>query len=267
MNTTTQPLEEHPKAAIFTMLEGEAYEQLRDDIHEHGLREKIILLDGLILDGRNRYKACRELGIEPEVQELEECNDALAYVLSANLHRRHLTTGERAAIAADYIPMLAEQAAKRKAEGQKSGGQIGGRGNKKPSGKKLSKGLEDGKATAQAAKLTNTNSTYVQAAKKLKDESPEVFEELRAGKINVPQAKRKAKGEPAKTGKPKKKAPKKPKAIAPAEPNIIGDKQKVIQEELDKFDKFIDDELEGDKKYVREAIADFLERKAAELRK
>jgi len=174
----------------------------------------------VILDGRNRYKACLELGIEPDVCELEECDDPVAYVISTNLHRRHLTKAQWAAIAVEYIPMLAAQAAERKRE-------HGGTAPGKHLGKELPKCSDDGKATEQAAKLTGTNRTYVATAKKLKDESPEVFEEMKSGKLTVPQAVRKANGKPEPTGERKKKdpapAPRQAKATVPQESNVIGD--------------------------------------------
>ena len=205
--------EEHPAAKIFPMLDSEAFGRLKDDIRQHGQRDMVVLLNGLILDGRNRYRACCELGIEPDVCELEECDDPVSYVISTNLHRRHLTKAQWAAIAVEYIPMLAEQAAERKAEGQKNGGKA----RQSASGKELPKAeTDDGRAAQQAAKLTNTNSTYVKAAKKLKDESPEVFEEMKSGKLTVPQAVRKAKGEPEPTGERAKPKPK-------TEGTVIGD--------------------------------------------
>jgi hypothetical protein len=224
--------EEHPAAKIFPMLDSESFDRLKDDIRQHGQRDLVVLFEGLVLDGRNRYKACCELGIEPDVCELEECDDPVAYVISTNLHRRHLTKAQWTAIAVEYIPMLAEQAAKRKEEG----GKEGGRGRKKTLVQDCTKvSANDGKATTEAAKLTGTSHGYVAAAKKIKDESPEVFEELKAGKLTVPQAVRKSKGEPEPTGERKKS----PKAKAsPVEPNEIGFLKH-------SFDEFAADLLEG----------------------
>lgn len=93
-------LESHPAAEIFPMLSRADLESLKTDIRTNGQREPIVLFDDKIIDGRNRYLACEELGIEPELCELESCPDPIAYVLSLNLHRRHLTPGERATVAA-----------------------------------------------------------------------------------------------------------------------------------------------------------------------
>ena len=90
---------DHPLAAVFPMMETKDREELVQDILRHGLREPILLFEGKILDGRNRYRACQEAGVEPSF-EMYEGNDPLAYIVSANLRRRHLDTGQRAMVAA-----------------------------------------------------------------------------------------------------------------------------------------------------------------------
>jgi len=51
-------------SSIVPLLEGEAFDELVADIRQHGLLEPIVLRDGRILDGRNRYHACQEAGAE-----------------------------------------------------------------------------------------------------------------------------------------------------------------------------------------------------------
>jgi hypothetical protein len=70
---------------------------LKDNLQEHGQTYPIYTLDGMILDGGNRYRALCELGIEPVLTEYTGSNPA-QFILSSNLHRRHLTQGQSAAI-------------------------------------------------------------------------------------------------------------------------------------------------------------------------
>jgi N6-adenosine-specific RNA methylase IME4 len=89
----------HPLAEIFPLLEGEEFDELAEDIRRHGLHETIVLLDGQILDGRNRYRACIAAGIEPTFTTY--CgDDPVAYVISLNLKRRHLDESQRSMVAA-----------------------------------------------------------------------------------------------------------------------------------------------------------------------
>lgn len=93
----------HPAAELFPLMDDEQFKGLLDDIRENGLGSRGVLTeDGQILDGRNRYKACQQLGIPMEWSQLESDSnvDPWKYVISRNLHRRHLTTSQRAMIAA-----------------------------------------------------------------------------------------------------------------------------------------------------------------------
>lgn len=91
----------HPFAEVFPLLEGDDFDALVADIKAHGLREKIWLYDGKILDGRNRFLACQKARKKP-LHRTFKGNDvaALAFVVSANLQRRHLTIQQRAMAAA-----------------------------------------------------------------------------------------------------------------------------------------------------------------------
>lgn len=91
----------HDYANLFPMLDAAAQDALRADIETHGVREPIIMFSGRILDGRNRYMAARDLILEFPVADFEGTDaEALAFVLSTNLHRRHLTESQRASVAA-----------------------------------------------------------------------------------------------------------------------------------------------------------------------
>lgn len=99
MKGEVMKFEYHPLSNIFPLMEGAPFDELVDDIKANGLREPITLLDGLILDGRNRYRACKKLNIEPAAIQFKSA-DPLAFVISLNLRRRHLKESQRATIAA-----------------------------------------------------------------------------------------------------------------------------------------------------------------------
>ena len=89
-------LEIHPAAKEFPQLKGKEFEELKEDIRLRGLVKPLIKKGNVLLDGRNRLRACQDLGIEPEFEEyLGE--DAVGLIISCNIHRRHLTDDQRAA--------------------------------------------------------------------------------------------------------------------------------------------------------------------------
>ncbi len=97
--TTTYPL--HPAAELFPVMDEAAFAALVADIAAHGQREPILVLDGQVIDGRHRLRACEQLGLEPLVRQVSaDDGDPFGLVVSLNLHRRHLSEGQRAIIAA-----------------------------------------------------------------------------------------------------------------------------------------------------------------------
>ena len=101
MNTESDGMhyELHPLCTLFPRMGGAEFDSLVADIKTNGLSQPITLHNGFILDGGNRYRACMEAGIEPRFVEFEGAS-VVSFVLSANLHRRHMTAGQQAAIVA-----------------------------------------------------------------------------------------------------------------------------------------------------------------------
>lgn len=91
----------HEYSEIFPLMVKEEYDQLRESVRERGLNHPIILFEGKILDGRNRYLACKAEKVELFYKEYEG-NDALQYVFDVNFHRRHLSQSQRACCAAEF---------------------------------------------------------------------------------------------------------------------------------------------------------------------
>ena len=94
---SSMELKQHPLSAAFPAMSAEDFSALVADIKANGQREPIMLLDGMVLDGWHRYRACVECGITPQKFTFDASGDPVAFVLSHNLHRRHLTPSQRAA--------------------------------------------------------------------------------------------------------------------------------------------------------------------------
>jgi hypothetical protein len=92
----------HPLAASFPMMEDEDLAALAESLGSNGQIHPIVLdKSGQLLDGRNRLKACRLAGVEPQFVTTDQ--DPIAYILGANVNRRHLGKGQQAmAIAMAY---------------------------------------------------------------------------------------------------------------------------------------------------------------------
>jgi DNA modification methylase/ParB-like chromosome segregation protein Spo0J len=94
--TTINELNSHPAAKSFPMMDDGRYSELLADIRENGQREPITLCEGMILDGRNRYRACLEAGLEPITRNFD--GDPWAFAWSLNGARRDLEDIVRALI-------------------------------------------------------------------------------------------------------------------------------------------------------------------------
>jgi hypothetical protein len=94
----------HPLADVLPLIEGDGFKELVADIKTNGLIDPIIMLDEQILDGRNRYRACIEAGVEPRFVPFDG-GDPAAFVVGKNLFRRHLTTSQKAMAVARYATL------------------------------------------------------------------------------------------------------------------------------------------------------------------
>ncbi len=178
----------HDVASIFPMMGEDELENLAEDIKTNGLIDAIWTYKGEIIDGRNRYLACQRVGETPRYQEWDggSYEQLVAFVVALNLKRRHLTSSQRAMIATDIEERLAEAAKERMS--------AGGKVTTKQGKEKIPYPVQDqGQARDQAAEIAGTNPRYVQDAKKIKEEAPELVHEVESGKISIPGAMRKIK--------------------------------------------------------------------------
>ncbi len=100
----TQEMEFHPLSRLFPLMSDKELKALARDIQAHGQLERITTYEGMILEGRGRYRACRLTGVEPRFEDYGG-DDPLAFVLAKNLTRRHLNESQRAMVAARFANM------------------------------------------------------------------------------------------------------------------------------------------------------------------
>lgn len=178
------PVEVHPAAQIFPMLEGDEYEAFKADIKKNGVLVGITFYDGKLLDGRNRYRACMDLGIDPkfhsEQLDLDLTPDPIAWVISMNAARRHLSTGQRALVGLEAEKLYEAEAKKR----QKASG-----GDKKSKNKSVPDNCPEpmkGDARDQAGKAAGVSGKSIDRAKKVVQQgAPELKDALAANKVSL----------------------------------------------------------------------------------
>jgi hypothetical protein len=95
----------HPLANTFPMLDEESQLAMARDIRERGQFEAIVLYQEQILDGRCRYRACLSAEVVPKFEEYQG-DDPLGYVVSRNIHRRHLLKDSQRALVAARLASL-----------------------------------------------------------------------------------------------------------------------------------------------------------------
>lgn len=152
----------HPLANIFPLITGQAYVDLVADVGVHGVREPIWIHEGMILDGRNRYRAACEAEVTCAVREYKG-DTPTEFVISLNLHRRHLDESQRGMVAAKLANM---------GQGQRT--------DIEPSANLQKVSQSD------AAEMLNVSTRMVAAARKVSEETPpEVIQAVEQGAMSV----------------------------------------------------------------------------------
>lgn len=191
----------HPDCEIFPMMDRDEFASLCDDIAKRGLLWPIIIYQGQIVDGRNRQLACERLDIPPRYEEWDgRGGTLLEFIVSTNRERRHLTKAQSAALAAELKPRLEDAAIDRCRAAGKKGGKKTGRRNGMNGCTKGPEKIPDPSVNRtkshdsrdEAAEKFQVNPRYVDDAAKIKKQAPEVFEEMKTGKVTMCEAKRKA---------------------------------------------------------------------------
>lgn len=171
-----KPHPHHRYAQRFPFDDGPPLDELTADIATNGLREEIVLLDGETLDGRRRERACLKSGVTPRYRDFgsrpEDGDDPRAFVISHNIHRRHLSTSARAMIAAEFAEDIAEECSEREKAGTLA-----------------PKDARVGKASSIAGELMNVSTKTVERAKNVRENgTPALQEAVLSGDIAVTDA-------------------------------------------------------------------------------
>ncbi|MCG6157102.1 ParB/RepB/Spo0J family partition protein [Rubinisphaera margarita] len=154
----------HPVAELFPEMTEQQFEILKADIRANGCKESVVLYRGEVIDGRHRLRACRELKIEPQLADLDEDFDPWEFAISKNLCRRHLTTSQRAVIAAELAKL-------------------------KRGDNQHAQHRQNCRTTSEAAKALNVSERTVRAAKQVADKgSPELQHAVKTGEMSVHRA-------------------------------------------------------------------------------
>lgn len=159
-------MEPHEYASIFPMLPEAELQQLAADIKLNGLNNPIIKLDGKILDGRNRYAACKIAGIRPIFDEYQG-DDPLAFVFSQNFTRRQLTESQKGMIGARYATL-----------------EHGANQHRQETSRDASKTV--GQSIAEAAERVGVGTSTIDRAKAVINKGvPELVAAVEAGEVTV----------------------------------------------------------------------------------
>ncbi len=204
----------HRIAKVFPEFSDDAMALLIEDIKTNGLNMPIVYVEtedgkAAIVDGRNRYKAIKKLGVDPwgsktitgqaamrsiTVPKGEDEDLFLATTArSLNMNRRHLTPSQMAAAAAELAEIIKKReaavakamtAAEKEKEKEKQA---------KDREKAIAKGETGNTTRAKAAQATGASPRATGDAMTIKKESPELFQKVQAGDMTINEAMRELK--------------------------------------------------------------------------
>ena len=166
----TAELKPHPLAERLCEMDPAQYESLKMSIKAIGrLTDPIDLFDGAILDGRNRYRACRELGIEPTFRDFKGTyGEAVEYVIAKNSHR-HMTDSQRVCAAEAFMDDLVKD----RRTGPKDERQLA---------------LGSGKSSEIASLRFGLKARQVERVRVIRQADAKLYKRILAGNANVNQA-------------------------------------------------------------------------------
>ena len=148
-----------------------------------GCESSIIVWNGVIIDGHNRYAICRKHAIPFPIQEknFDTREDVMLWMLRNQLGRRNLNSYQRSELALRTEPLLREAAKKK---------QVTSTGGQEPrlleTSRKAEKRIHTDKELANLAGVSDN--TIRKARRIVRDADDTVKRELRQGKLTVNKA-------------------------------------------------------------------------------
>jgi len=172
-------MDAHPICALLPEMTNDEYAALVSSIKRNGLINPITTLDGKILDGRHRFKACADAGEPPRFKEYDG-DDPVGFVQATCTHR-NLSVSQRALIAASFLEYERDQAKMRQQANLKHGGNA-------PVVENLPQ-REAGKSRDKAGARMGVSGKSVAAAEEvLTKAAPKVVQMVRSGEMTVHEA-------------------------------------------------------------------------------
>ena len=171
--STAYPI--HPFAQIFPQMTGEEWDAFLADVHEHGVRQPIVLYEGKVLDGRHRLQAVQEIAekwgraLSVEFTAFDgTAAEAMALVYSLNMARRHLSVGQRACLGAEIKERLPNRWGGNRQEDKGQDGRIS---------------ILTGTNRDIAGSIVHVSGRSIDRAAHLKAEAPDLYESVRSGEM------------------------------------------------------------------------------------
>jgi protein gp37 len=211
--TKLGPYEVHPAADAYPLIDGEEFAKLVDSIKRNGLREPIVLTHdkAILIDGRNRYRACQKAGVEPAFDTLDaHCTELtiLELIVDRNERRRDMNPGQRAGVALALKPMFAEAIKADEVVRKSKFPDPGKRDSTKPDPTKSQPDMSDsGSAASKAAKAAGASATSVKQMNALKRDAPDLFDDVMAARIALDAADKQRRKRIATMPKPEREKP------------------------------------------------------------
>ena len=160
-------MKSHPAAELFPRLSESELVALKNDILAHQQEHPIIVWNDMIVDGRNRFRACEMLGRKPKIKEMQFADEAavISYIISTNMRRRHLTESQRAMIAAELATL----------------------GEGRPTKETASIGAVN-LSQSEAADQMQVSRRSVQRAAEVQEKAPDLAAKVKSGELKVSKA-------------------------------------------------------------------------------